>query len=223
MCRYVSVCVQYMQVSWGMAAPALKIESPWGVQDRVHLLVAPHGSHGIFSVPHRERKRALQCDEKGLSHVSQVGHIIVIRLWRPSQVVPVQPLVDSHYHARERVSNAGATSCVVLGDGLGCQAIKQVREKEHELLHIASINNGGLLFPRRLGEGLKEGHNGLMSEPHEGGVLGSQTAAQVVQARRQDIHDRILWQAQVNYELLDCFHDDLTSKSFFSKKYTHFF
>ena len=141
-----SVSLQYMQGLAGMAAPAHTSQSPWNVQDRVHLLVAPHGPLGVFSVPHLERKHALQGAEKGLSHVSQAGHIIIVRLWRTSQVIPVQPIVDGHDHIRKRIRNGGATSCTVFGNRLVCQAIKHVREKLHDLLNIASINDRGLLL-----------------------------------------------------------------------------
>jgi hypothetical protein len=92
-----------------------------------------------------ERKHSFQGDKKGLSHISQAGHTVIIRLWRPSQVIPMQPIVDGLDHIRKRIRNTGgATSCLVIGDRLVCQAIKHVRENLHELLNIASINDGGL-------------------------------------------------------------------------------
>jgi hypothetical protein len=42
-CQYLSLYLQYQQVSAGMTAPAHALESLWDVQDRVHLLGAPHG------------------------------------------------------------------------------------------------------------------------------------------------------------------------------------
>ena len=42
--EYISVFMQHVQASAGMTAPAHTFESPWDVQDRVHLLVAPHGT-----------------------------------------------------------------------------------------------------------------------------------------------------------------------------------
>ncbi len=46
-CQYESLYMQYIQVSAGMTAPAHALESLWGVQDRVHLLGAPHGPYGV--------------------------------------------------------------------------------------------------------------------------------------------------------------------------------
>ena len=42
--QYMHVSAEYMSVSAGKTAPAHTFESPWDVQDRVHLLVAPHGT-----------------------------------------------------------------------------------------------------------------------------------------------------------------------------------
>ena len=42
--QYMHVYSEYMSVYAGMTAPAHTFESPWDVQDRVHLLVAPHGT-----------------------------------------------------------------------------------------------------------------------------------------------------------------------------------
>ena len=146
-CQYRSLYQQYIQVYAGMIAPAHALENLWGVQDRVHLLGAPHGPYGIFSVTHLERKHSHQGYEQGFSHVSQTGHDIIVRLWRPGQVIPVQPIVDGHDHVRKRIGNAGASSCKVLGCRLVCQAIQHIREKLHELLNIVSINDWTAFVP----------------------------------------------------------------------------
>ena len=66
------------------------------------------------------------------------------------------------------------------------QAIQNVRETQHQLLHIAGINNGRLFFALfvECSHGLKNRNNGLVREAHQSGVLGEQAAAQVVQTRR---------------------------------------
>ena len=59
------------------------------------------------------------------------------------------------------------------------QAVKEVREVEHEFLNVTGVDNRTLLlpfFPWR-SESLKESHNGLVSEAHECGVLGVKAAA----------------------------------------------
>jgi hypothetical protein len=48
------------------------------MQYRVHFLVAPHGPRLSFPNLHLERKRVLEGDEKGLSHVSQLLHIAFV-------------------------------------------------------------------------------------------------------------------------------------------------
>jgi hypothetical protein len=68
---------------------------------------------------------------------------------------------------------------MVLGDRIVCQAIKHIRDKQHELLNITSINDGSLLLSLFIerAEGLEERHNGLMCRPHECVMLGIQTVA----------------------------------------------
>jgi len=58
--------------------------------------------------------------------------------------------------------------------------------------------------------GLENGDNGLICEQceaHQSCVLGEQAAAQIVQARRQFVHDAVLRQTQVDLQLMDGFYN----------------
>ena len=133
------------------------------MQDRVHLFVAPHRSPRDSSNLDLERKHALERAEKGLSHVSEPINIIISRLRFAKQLVPVQPLVDGHAGLGDGIGNAGghSTRGVVRFQFLVGQAIKEVWEGEHELLDVASVDDGGLLLSLLAwrAKDLKDSHN----------------------------------------------------------------
>ncbi len=54
---------------------------------------------------------------------------------------------------------------------------------------------------------LENGDNGLMCEANQSCVLGEQAAAQIMQARRQFVHDAVLRQTQVDFQLMDGFYN----------------
>ncbi len=155
------------------------------MQDRMYHLIAPHRSHIIAALSNLDFKRenALKRAEQCLSHGSQLGHIIIVGLWQAKLAVPVQPLVDSdgHDRVRDRICNTvgSGTPGILCIDFLICQAVKEVREVEHEFLNVASVDNLRLLlsFFAWRSESLKECHYGLVSEAHECGVIGLKAAA----------------------------------------------
>ncbi len=51
------------------------------MQDRVNFLVAPHGPRLSYPDIHHEQESALEGDEKGLSHFSQLIHWHVAVVW----------------------------------------------------------------------------------------------------------------------------------------------
>lgn len=58
--------------------------------------------------------------------------------------LPVKPLVDCHDYSWERIRHALVRryTGVVLCDCIVSQTIQNVRETQHQLLHIASIDYG---------------------------------------------------------------------------------
>ena len=122
-------------------------------------------------------------------------------------IIPVQPLVDGHDSVWKWIMNVVGRNkpCIVWDDEFVGQSIQDIWENQHQLLHIPSVDNGGLL-PALLvgcGECLKDRHNGLMCKTHQRSVLRIQTAAQVVQTGSQFAHKCILWQPQVDFQLMD--------------------
>ena len=118
------------------------------MQDRVHFFAAPHKSEKTFSNPDLERKHALKRAEKGLSHVSEPTDLIIVRLRFAKQLVLLQPLVDGHAGLGDGIDNSGGHSTyrVVRFKFPVGQAIKEVREGEHELLDVTGVDDGGLLL-----------------------------------------------------------------------------
>jgi hypothetical protein len=97
------------------AVPAHATKGPWGVQDGVHLLVAPHGPHGtISSLPDLKWKYVLEGAEKGFAHVGQARHIVLIGLWLAVQVIPAQPLIDSQVNSRKWIGRWSSTTSNVV-------------------------------------------------------------------------------------------------------------
>ena len=108
----------------------------------MYLLVAPHRSH-IFAAPSNpdfEGENALKRAEQSLSHGSQLGHIVFVRFWQAILAVPVQPLVDGHDRVGDWICNpvGCCTPGIVCIDFLLGQAVKEVREVEHEFLNVTS-------------------------------------------------------------------------------------
>jgi hypothetical protein len=167
------------------------------MQDGVHLLVAPHRSQAEPSNLDFERENTLKGAEKGFTHSSEPIHVILVRLWSAEQFIPVQPLVDGHASVWDGIHNAvgHSTRGVVPLNFLVSQAIQEIREGQHQLLNISSVDYGGLLLSlfAWCAEGLKEGHNRLISEAEEIGVLGIKAAAHVVHASSQPFYQGIFW------------------------------
>ena len=65
---------------------------------------------------------------------------------------------------------------------------------------------GGLFLALFVGSGecLKNRHNRLICKSHQSCVLGVQTAAQIVKTGSQFVHDSILRQSQVDFQLMNC-------------------
>ena len=80
-----------------------------------------------------------------------------------ARIIPVQPLVDGHDSVWKWIMNVVGWNkpCIVWDDELVGQSIQNIRENQHQLLHIPSLDNLGLLPALFVGRGecLKEGNN----------------------------------------------------------------
>ena len=64
--------------------PSHPDKGPLGMQDGMYLLTAPHRSHIIAALSKLDFKREneLKRAEQSLSHGSQLGHIVIVGLWK---------------------------------------------------------------------------------------------------------------------------------------------
>ncbi len=69
---------QFSHLITNVLGPSHANYSPWGMQDRVNFLVAPHGPRLSYPDIHHKQESALEGDEKGLSHFSQLIHVAVV-------------------------------------------------------------------------------------------------------------------------------------------------
>ena len=69
---------QFSHLATNVLGPSHANYSTWGMQYRVNFLVAPHGPRLSFTYIDHKRESALEGDEKGLSHFSQLIHVAVV-------------------------------------------------------------------------------------------------------------------------------------------------
>ena len=98
-----TLVTQFSHLTRNVFGPAHANEGPWGVQNRVHLLVAPHGPLGISPNLDLKWKDAFKGLQKGLAHDCQLLHVVVI--WCGITVQAIPAYTYKYVHIRSYTSH----------------------------------------------------------------------------------------------------------------------